>query len=124
MGHQPAQQRRPVPDRLLLADAMGLEKRFLHDVLAVGGMAQNAPGDAEHHRPVFADDPIPIDHVATPRLATDERGGTQMEIHWNLRASVSICGHSVPRQQSLRYQISRRMSPRCYLSICKKCKLD
>ena len=50
-GRQPAQKRRPVPHRLAGANAVGLQKDFLNDVLGIRGVAENAPGRAEHQAP-------------------------------------------------------------------------
>jgi hypothetical protein len=60
-GHL-AQVARPAPDAAVGAQPKHLQEYFLDDILGVGGMAQNSPRRAEHHRPVLADDAFPIGH--------------------------------------------------------------
>src|SRR5262249_40726794 len=43
-----------------------LEEHLLHHVLGVGGMAQDAPGNGEHRRPVLAHQSLPVGHVGPP----------------------------------------------------------
>jgi hypothetical protein len=70
---EPGGQRRPVADRRRPAEQD--EERGLEGVVGVGGVAEHPPADAEHHRPVPADE-----HLERGPVAGGEEPAQQLRV--------------------------------------------